>query len=228
MTKSEIAAPSNTPNELVKATLDPKRYDEKRIKVQMFAGNCIFGLYHRLFTRIKVYGRENIPKEGSLIFVGNHKSYYDPPLYAFATQRHMIYFAKQELWDNPNMGKFLSWLGALPVNRQKPEISRIKFIREIMKTGWSLGLFIEGTRCKVPGKLGRPNIGPAYFAKTTKSPIVPIGFINTDKRFGPVIVKIGKPIPWSDDLEGKTWEIMDALAELTGYEILERKLAKDD
>lgn len=207
--------------------LDPDYFDDHRVRVQEFAGQVAFGGYHRLFTRLKVEGRENIPPEGPLVIVGNHRSFYDPPLFQTSTNRKMVYFAKQELWNFKPLGWLLTWLGAIPVNRNKPEISRIKFLRQMMKRGWSIGMFIEGTRCKIPGKLGRPNLGPAYFAKVTGSPILPIGFINTDKRFGPVTVRIGKVMQGSDDLEKTTWEIMEALSALTGYEISERVLAKD-
>jgi len=213
---------------IIAAPLDASRFDAKRVAVQMMVGNQFVQPYHFIMTRLKVYGRENIPKEGSLIVVGNHISHFDPPLFAFVTQRPMIYMAKSELWDNKYMGRLLDWLGALPIKRGKPQLSTVKFIRQIMKTGWSLGMFIEGTRCKTPNSIGKPHVGAAYFAKVTNSRILPIGFIGTDKRFGPARVNIGKVIEPGDDLEAKTWEIMDALSELTGFQILERKMADKD
>ncbi|MBP6743735.1 1-acyl-sn-glycerol-3-phosphate acyltransferase [bacterium] len=221
--KSAVEKSSNT--KIVAAPLDAARFDAKRVAVQMMVGNQFVQPYHFVMTRLKVYGRENIPKEGSLIVVGNHISHFDPPLFAFVTHRPMIYMAKSELWDNKYMGRLLDWLGALPIKRGKPQLSTVKFIRQIMKTGWSLGMFIEGTRCKTPNSIGKPHVGAAYFAKVTNSKILPIGFIGTDKRFGPARVNIGKVIEPGDDLEAKTWEIMDALAELTGFQILERKMA---
>jgi len=213
---------------IIAAPLDASRFDAKRVAVQMMVGNQFVQPYHFIMTRLKVYGRENIPKEGSLIVVGNHISHFDPHLFAFVTQRPMIYMAKSELWDNKYMGRLLDWLGALPIKRGKPQLSTVKFIRQIMKTGWSLGMFIEGTRCKTPNSIGKPHVGAAYFAKVTNSRILPIGFIGTDKRFGPARVNIGKVIEPGDDLEAKTWEIMDALSELTGFQILERKMADKD
>jgi 1-acyl-sn-glycerol-3-phosphate acyltransferase len=210
---------------IVAAPLDASRFDEKRVGVQMMVGNRFIAPYHFFMTRLKVEGRENIPKDGSLIVVANHISLLDPPLFAYATQRPMIYMAKSELWNNKYMGRLLDWLGALPINREKPQLSTVKFIRQIMKTGWSLGMFIEGTRCKTPNSIGKPHVGAAYFAKVTNSYILPIGITGTDKKWGPARVKIGKVIPPGDDLEAKTWEIMDALAELTGFQILERKMA---
>lgn len=221
--KTEPAKPAH-----VYPAPDPAYFDERRIWAQEFAGQLVFGTYHRLFTRLKIEGRENLPPEDTaMVIVGNHKSFYDPPLFQTSTNRKMVYFAKQELWHNWLLGRILTWLGAVPINRDKPEKSRIKFLIHMMKQGWSLGMFIEGTRCRLKKKLGRPNVGPAYFARLTKAPILPIGFINTDQRFGPVIVRIGKLIQPKDDVVATTWEIMDALSELTGYEIAERKLANE-
>ena len=37
-------------------------------------------LYCKVVHRAKVEGTENIPKEGALIFCGNHRTFLDPPL----------------------------------------------------------------------------------------------------------------------------------------------------
>ncbi|MBS1992299.1 MAG: 1-acyl-sn-glycerol-3-phosphate acyltransferase [Cyanobacteria bacterium SZAS LIN-3] len=208
--------------------LDIKRFTPWRIKVQMFVGRTIMENWHRTFNHLQVEGRENIPAEGSLIIVGNHISNQDPPLLTVATHRHMIFMAKRELWFIRPLGMWIDFLGAIPINRDKPELSALKFMKEVLKTGWSLGMFIEGTRCKVPNSIGRPHLGAAYFAKITKSNILPVGIIGSNAKTGKahIKLKIGKPIPYSDDLEKTTWETMDALAELTGFTILERKLAE--
>ena len=208
--------------------LDIKRYTPWRIKVQMFVGRTMMENWHKTFNHLTVEGRENIPAEGSLIIVGNHISNQDPPLLTVATHRHMIFMAKRELWYIRPLGMWIDFLGAIPINRDKPELSALKFIKQVLKTGWSLGMFIEGTRCKVPNSMGRPHLGAAYFAKITKSNILPVGIIGSNEKTGKahIKLKIGKPIPYSDDIEKTTWETMDALSELTGFTILERKLAE--
>jgi len=208
--------------------LDIKRFTPWRIKVQMFVGRTMMENWHKMFNHLTVEGRENIPAEGSLIIVGNHISNQDPPLLTVATHRHMIFMAKRELWFIRPLGMWIDFLGAIPINRDKPELSALKFMKQVLKTGWSLGMFIEGTRCKVPNSIGRPHLGAAYFAKITKSDILPVGIIGSDAKTGKahIKLKIGKPIPWSEDIEKTTWETMDALAELTGFTILERKLAE--
>ena len=41
----------------------------------------------RTVYRMKVVGKENIPKNGALIFGGNNKSYFDPPAIAVTNGR---------------------------------------------------------------------------------------------------------------------------------------------
>ena len=65
-------------------------------------------------------------------------------------------------------------------------------------------MFIEGTRNKTPGVLGQPHTGPAYFAKSNKLPLVPIGIVGSNKRWGKVVTKIGKPIEPEGDLDETT------------------------
>jgi 1-acyl-sn-glycerol-3-phosphate acyltransferase len=230
VTKSAAPAAEATPAKrpIKCLPLDMKRYTPWRIKVQMFVGRTMMENWHKMFNHLEVTGRENIPAEGSLIIVGNHTSNQDPPLLTVATHRHMIFMAKRELWYIRPLGMWIDFLGAVPITREKPELSTLRFMKQVVKTGWSLGMFIEGTRCKVPNSIGRPFLGPAYFAKVTKSDILPVGIVGSNEKTGKAHIKlhIGKPIPYGDDLEAKTWEIMDALADLTGYTILERKLAE--
>ena len=37
-------------------------------------------IYCKIVYRMKINGTENIPKDGALIFCGNHRSFLDPPL----------------------------------------------------------------------------------------------------------------------------------------------------
>lgn len=54
-------------------------------------------IYCKIVYRVKIIGKENIPKDGSLIFCGNHRTYLDPPLIVATAGRHMRFMAKEEL-----------------------------------------------------------------------------------------------------------------------------------
>ena len=88
-------------------------------------------LWCKIYYRTEVKGLENIPKEGPLIFCGNHRTYLDPPLMVATGKREMRFLAKEELTKNP----FLKFLGnvfdAILVKRDEKDVTAIK---ESLKT----------------------------------------------------------------------------------------------
>ena len=46
-----------------------------------------FRIYYVIIHRIRVEGRENVPKEGALIFCANHRSFLDPPFINITLKR---------------------------------------------------------------------------------------------------------------------------------------------
>ena len=83
-------------------------------------------LWCKIYYRAEIIGLENIPKEGPLIFCGNHRTYLDPPLMVATAKRDMKFLAKEELRKN----KFLAFLGwvfeGIPVKRDDKDVSAIK------------------------------------------------------------------------------------------------------
>ncbi len=56
--------------------------------------------YCKIVYKAKIIGKENIPKEGALIFCGNHRTYLDPPLIVVTASRRVRFIAKEELKSN--------------------------------------------------------------------------------------------------------------------------------
>ena len=78
----------------------------------------IFNIITYGLFRMKVYGRERIPEKGAFIVAANHASYFDPPLLGTAMSTRLIHFmAKEELFKNPLMGRFLRYVHTFPVRR---------------------------------------------------------------------------------------------------------------
>ena len=67
--------------------------------------------------RVKVSGKENVPREGAFILAVNHKSNYDPVVAAVYCPRQLTFMAKEELFENPVFGRLIKRLGAFPVSR---------------------------------------------------------------------------------------------------------------
>lgn len=205
---------------------NPKVFTPTRKVLQLLTAFGVLAPFHAVYHRLAVTGRENVPKQRPLIVVANHLSYYDPELLVISTGIPMAFFAKQELFKNPFLSKVIEFYGTIAVNRNKPKLSTIKTVRQILKAGWSLGMFVEGTRSKNPGVLGRPHLGTAYFAKLAQVPILPLGIVGSHIPWGKVYVHIGHMIEPGNDLEAKTWEVMEAISQLSGYKIVDRVLAE--
>src|SRR5688500_11520050 len=70
-----------------------------------------------LFLRLKVEGKEKIDPQQTYVFVANHRSQLDIPLYALACRNTFRFLAKEELTRIPLMGYVIKRL-YLTVNRE--------------------------------------------------------------------------------------------------------------
>lgn len=209
--------------------LYPKDLGFKKRLFQLLSLYCLFVPLMSLFYKFIIVGRENVPKNEQIICAGNHISFFDPFLMALATEKKYAYMAKKELFANPVLKFFLPKLGAFLVNREKPDVSTIKTVRDIFKTDdWSLGIFPQGGihRNKKIEEISR---GFVALAKLFKKNILPIGITGTEEsNYNPfkrqtVTLKIGKVISY----ELSENEIIDnwyeQLKSLTGYEIVQKQ-----
>lgn len=183
-----------------------------------------YGIQFKLFYKLKIEGKENIPKGKNYIVAGNHLSTLDPFLVAFVLPRPVAFMAKKELFEKKFTRWMLDWQGAFAVNREKLEVSTIKTAFEVKNTNWILGLFPQGTRAK-SGFLENIHKGFAGIAKTTKCDILPIGIVGSDNKSwlpfkGNITVKIGKAIPCTNDVDELMQNWINAIQELTGFEYL--------
>ena len=108
------------------------------------------GLLYRLWYRPKIIGKENIPKDGSILLVGNHVHIMDQCNVIISTKRCIHYMAKKEYFDSQyKEGKF-PWFfrgaGCIPVDRSKKDDEAVASALEVLNNGEALGPFPEGTR----------------------------------------------------------------------------------
>lgn len=184
---------------------------------------CKFGymIRFKLVYRLEVHGLENVPKDNEYIVCPNHLSTLDPPLMVSIMPRHVAFMAKKELFDIPFLRWWIDWLGAFAVNRESLGPSTIKTVMEIKKSKWVFGIFPQGTR-GVTGEIRGVTKGFAGLAKITKCAILPVGIIGTDEVkilpfSGKIIVNIGKPIPYSNDVDSVVEKWTEEIQKLTGF-----------
>ncbi|HIS35702.1 TPA: 1-acyl-sn-glycerol-3-phosphate acyltransferase [Candidatus Scatousia excrementigallinarum] len=195
---------------------------------------CKFGymIRFKLVYRLEVHGLENVPKDNEYIVCPNHLSTLDPPLMVSIMPRHVAFMAKKELFDIPFLRWWIDWLGAFAVNRESLGPSTIKTVMEIKKSKWVFGIFPQGTR-GIPGEIRGVTKGFAGLAKITKCAILPVGIVGTDevKRWpftGKIIVKIGKPIPYSNDIDSVVAKWTDEIQNLTGFTYIQEENKAED
>lgn len=179
-------------------------------------------IWCKVYYRAEIIGLENIPKEGPLIFCGNHRTYLDPPLMVATAKRDMKFLAKEELYNN----KFLAFLGgvfeAIPVKRDEKDVTAIKASLKFLKSGQCIALFPEGTRNGLE-KGEKVKDGVAFFAVRSGAKVVPCGIKGGTKENRKVTITYGRPLDYSEykgtkdkeKLEEITEEIMDKIIELT-------------
>ena len=132
-----------------------------------------------MFTKTKVHGRENIPKEGPFIIITNHFSYVDPIFVIHAVQKPISFLAASD----QKIKWYFIWApfiyGFIPTNRKVLAPSTIKHATRALKDNEILGIFPEGT--STSSKLRPAKNGAAYLSALTKSRMLPIGVFGLEK-----------------------------------------------
>ena len=154
----------------------------------------------RFLLRVRVHGRENIPKEGGAVVAINHISFLDAIAISasFPGARMPRYLAKAELFRIPVLASFIRALGAIPLDRGKSDVGAVRQAIEVAEGGELLGLFPQGTRQKGKNPADTPiKSGVAMIAARAKCPILPVCIRIKRMRYAllrRVDVIIGKPI----------------------------------
>lgn len=184
---------------------------------------CVVNPVVHLQYRMKVKGKENLPKKGNYILAANHVSEMDPPFVASAVNKHVAFMAKKELFaPEEKRSCLIHWLGAFAVDREKPEISTFKTVKDIMQTNWPLGIFPQGGT-KKNKKIEDIRKGFVVIAKHAKADIVPVSIVGFDgyakKLFEKnITVVIGKPISYKSDTDEIIQKWSEEICKNTGFE----------
>ena len=160
-------------------------------------GRWSLGALAAASARLHVYGKERMPRHGGVVLALNHLSWIDIPLFAFGNPRNTYFVAKVEAHRVPGLGQFIRAFGSFSVRRGESDRDAVRRMREVVREGQTLGVFVEGTRQRsgVPG-VAQP--GAAMVALQEDVPLV-CGAI-----YGSVEWKLGNFAPvsvaWSEPL----------------------------
>ena len=121
---------------------------EKATAYKIF--RTILGPIYKFWYNPTIIGKENIPKSGRFIIVGNHVHIMDQCNVIAPTKRVIHYMAKKEYFDpqykEGHHGWFFRSAGCIPVDRSTKDEAAVHSAIEVLEHDHALGLFPEGTR----------------------------------------------------------------------------------
>lgn len=208
-------------------------YPRKRTRRAFMRGGI--RLLARLLLDYKIEGKENLPKNGPLLVVGNHFSFLDTICPIHVTDYPLEFISDAEMPMAPGIVKFLpsAW-GTLKIMQGRPNLEAIRAAEAILEQNGILAIFPEGHVHEPP--LGKPLPGAAFLALRLGVPIIPIGSYSEDnwdifgtltkkRRRARLVTRIGKPfgplapkntdiVPSRDDVKQAGQEIMEQIAKM--------------
>ena len=189
---------------------------KKRHKIFYSTLRFLFKPILMLVFRPKIVNRNLIPKEGAVIFCGNHRSFYDQFMAIAAERRPISFLAKSEYFDNKLIAWFFKGVGCIRTDRDKKGGDALEEALKVLKKGDPVGIFPEGTRNRTDKPLIPFKFGAVSLAKKTDAWIVPFGITgsyhitNKDLR-----VEFAKPFKVGDmTLEEANQKLYNTILEI--------------
>mgnify|MGYP000900386535 CR=1 FL=1 len=184
--------------------------------IVVFAFNIILNLCGIKKT---VIGAHNIPKDMPVLYVSNHRSYFDI-LIAYTSVTNLVGFvAKKEIEKVPFLRVWMRNLNCLFLDRENVREGLKTILKgvDLVKNGYSIFIAPEGTRSHgnelLPFKEGSLKI-----AEKSGCPVIPVTLNNTDEIFenhfpwirkAHVVIEYGQPI-YIKDLEKENQKFLGA------------------
>lgn len=155
-------------------------------------------------TRVIIKGEENVPKNEPVLYVGNHRSYFDIVITYSRVPELTGYIAKKEMLRWPLLVNWMKNLHCLFLDRQdvKQGLKTILTAIDKVKAGISICIFPEGTRNRVNDTFMEFHEGSFKVASKSGCAVVPMAIYNSAAIFEDhipwirkttVIVEYGKP-----------------------------------
>ncbi len=159
-------------------------------------------------TKLEIIGEENVPKDEAVLYIGNHRSYFDIVLTYARCPRPTGYISKKGIKKVPSLSMWMKRLHCLFLDRDDMK-QGLKIVLEAIdhvKNGISICVFPEGTRNRDlndPTSLLPFKEGTFKIATKTKCKIIPMALTGTadilENNFpwihkSKVTIEYGKPI----------------------------------
>ena len=165
--------------------VNPKKEYKKDSKLYRFLLNAASGIgLWVMRVKVHVNGVEKLPKGQKLLFVGNHRSNFDPIITWYMFRDWNISFiSKAGNFKIPIFGRLIRRCCFMVIDRGNPRkaISTINSASELLKSGEvSIGVYPEGTRSKT-GELLPFHSGVLRIAQKGNAGIAIIAMKGTER-----------------------------------------------
>ena len=168
-----------------------------RVDLVWALGRLTLGTAVRVTTPLRNYGAERVPRTGGLVLAMNHFSWIDPPVFGALSPRTIYFMAKAEAHDVPGLGQLMRSFGTFAVRRGESDRDAVRRMKEVVREGHALGLFVEGTR-QLSGVPGEVKPGASMVALQEDVPVVPAAIHGSQRwrpgNWAPVSVAWGEPM----------------------------------
>jgi 1-acyl-sn-glycerol-3-phosphate acyltransferase len=199
------------------------------------------GPLYRLLFRLRVFGRERMPRDRPYVLVSNHLNWLDPftLLLAFPPEPRLHFLANPE---NLVKNRWHWWVirqvgGYVPVDMHRHgDPLLFEQVRRALALGAVVAIFPEAAYGPTEGELLPFKKGFAHFAIDARVPVLPVALTGTKdlwlrKR---IELRVGALIPTDgmdvDDLvqltRQRVAELLPAYVEAAGWKPLRRRLTR--
>lgn len=207
---------------------NPKARDLSSLRIVQFMFRLILW---ETGSNITVIGHENVPTDTPVLYVANHRSYFDILLTYCRCPGLTGYVAKDSMEKIPLLSIWMKRLYCLFLNRTdvREGLKTILTGIEQMKNGISMCIFPEGTRNHETDMLPFKE-GSLKMAEKTGYPIIPIAITNSAEIFenhfpkikpAKVILEYGAPI-YPKELSKEEHKFMGAYTQNVISEMLKK------
>lgn len=183
------------------AKVNKKRADITCLRIVQWAFQMVLVICG---TEIIVKGEENVITDAPVLYIGNHRSFFDTVIGYSRCPNLTGFISKDSVKKVPILNLWMERLYCLFLDRSNTRdgLRVVLTAIEYIKRGISIYVFPEGTRTRT-GEMSPFKEGTFKIATKTNCPIIPVAFSNTEDIFEGhfpwikktrVVVHYGEPI----------------------------------